>query len=84
MSAMSTLDLLFQELRETIQNNNGMTPEGNKAINARYQTILDTFPMLTMQDAVDEFGVWLKERQSEEREEAKRFMSDHFKIISVM
>jgi len=79
MSAMSDLDLMYSELRETIQNN-----EGNEAINARYQIILDTFPMLTMQDAVDEFGVWLKERQNEERAEAKRFMSDHFKIISVM
>jgi len=76
---MSDLDLMYSELRETIQNN-----EGNEAINARYQIILDTFPMLTMQDAVDEFGVWLKERQNEERAEAKRFMSDHFKIISVM
>jgi hypothetical protein len=79
MSAMSDLDLMYQELRETIQNN-----EGNEAINARYQIILDTFPMLTMQDVVDEFGVWLKERQNEERAEAQRFMSDHFKIISVM
>jgi hypothetical protein len=79
MSAMSTLDMLYQELRETIQNS-----EGNDAINARYQTILDTFPMLTMQDVVEEFGVWLKERQNEERAEAQRFMSDHFKIISVM
>lgn len=76
---MSDLDLMYSELRETIQNN-----EGNEAINARYQIILDTFPMLTMQDAVDEFGVWLKERQNEERAEAQRFMSDHFKIISVM
>jgi hypothetical protein len=79
MSAMSDLDLMYSELRETIQNN-----EGNEAINARYQIILDTFPMLTMQDVVDEFGVWLKERQNEERAEAQRFMSDHFKIISVM
>jgi hypothetical protein len=84
MSAMSELDILFQELRETIQNNNGMSPKGNEAINARYQTILDTFPMLTMEDVVEEFGVWLKERQNEERREANKFVFDHIKIISVM
>lgn len=77
MSKMSELDLLYQELRETIQNH-----EGNEAINARYQTILDTFPMLTMQDVVEEFGVWLKDRQDEERREANKFIFDHIKIIS--
>jgi hypothetical protein len=82
MSATSTLDLLFQELREAIQNSAGASE-----IIERYMNVVDEFPQLTMTDVVDYFEEWLKAREDEERyerEKARNFMNDHFKIISVM
>ena len=82
MSATGTLDLLFQELREAIQNNHG-----DSEIIERYMNVVDEFPQLSMTDVVDYFEEWLKAREADERierEKARSFMSDHFKIISVM
>lgn len=82
MSATSTLDVLFQELREAIQNY-----AGDSEIIERYMNVVDEFPQLSMTDVVDYFEEWLKAREDEERyerEKARNFMNDHFKIISVM
>lgn len=82
MSATGTLEILFQELRETIQN-----CEGTEATQERYQAVVDEFPQLSMNDVVEYFEEWLKAREDDERverEKAHKFMSDHFKIISVM
>lgn len=76
---MSELDILFQELQEAIQNY-----AGSEEIAQRYRNITDTFPQLTMGDVVYEFELWLKAREEETRNEARKFVSDHFKIISVM
>jgi hypothetical protein len=82
MSATGTLEILFQELRESIQN-----CEGTEAIQERYQAVVEEFPQLSMTDVVEWFEEWLKAREDEERverEKARNFMNDHFKIISVM
>lgn len=85
MSATGTMEILLQELRETIQNG-----EGVAEIQQRYQNVIDEFPQLSMDDVVEYFEQWLVARQDEERVEreralqARNFISDHFKIISVM
>lgn len=79
MSAMSNLDILFQELRHAIQNN-----ESSEQIRRRYLAVTSEFPQLTMGDVVYEFELWLKAKEEAERNEARKFVSDHFKIISVM
>lgn len=85
MSATGTMEILLQELRETIQNG-----EGVEQIQQRYQNVIDEFPQLSMDDVVEYFEQWLVARQDEERVEreralqARNFISDHFKIISVM
>lgn len=85
MSATGTMEILLQELRETIQNG-----EGVEEIQQRYQNVVDEFPQLSMDDVVEYFEQWLVARQDEERVEreralqARNFISDHFKIISVM
>lgn len=76
MSAMSALDLLFQELHETIKNY-GTSEE----IKERYLAVTDEFPMLTLGDVVYEFELWLKARFDEEREQARKVAEQKFGIV---
>ena len=76
MSAMSALDLLFQELREALQNY-----ASSEEIKERYLAVCDEFPMLTMGDVVYEFELWLKQRENEERELARRAIEQKFGIV---
>ena len=73
---MSELDILFQELREALIGN-----YGSDEIKNRYLAICDEFPMLTMGDVVYEFELWLKEREREEREDARRVVEQKFGIV---
>jgi hypothetical protein len=82
VSATSTLDVLFQELREAIQNY-----AGDSEIIERYMNVVDEFPQLSMTDVVDYFEEWLKAREDEERyerEKARKFINDHSKSVSAL
>jgi hypothetical protein len=57
MSATGTMDLLFQELQETIDNGGSVSD-----VKQRYQNILDTFPQLTLPEVADWFIKWQEER----------------------
>lgn len=76
MSATGTLDLLFQELREALQNY-----ASSEEIKNRYLAVCDEFPMLTMGDVVYEFELWLKERDKEDRERAREVIEQKFGIV---
>jgi hypothetical protein len=63
MSATGTMDLLFQELQETIDNGGSVTD-----VKQRYQNILDTFPQLTLPEVADWFGKWQQDRESDKED----------------
>lgn len=76
MSATGTLDLLFQELRETI-----LEYGNSDEIKERYLTICDEFPMLSIGDVVYEFELWLRAREDEERARTRTIIEEKFGIV---